>query len=245
MQMVRVPAGEFIRGSDKDDRSKPVKKIFLDAFAMGLYPVTNREYKGFVDDNGYNREEFWLAEGWAWRQDRKVTEPGYWYDRQWNGPNFPVVGVSWYEAAAYAAWLSKVKGKSYRLPTEAEWEKAARGSDGREYPWGNEFDNNKCNSDESGLNRTGPVGIFPDGQSPYGCFDMAGNVWEWCADWYDEKYYKKCPAKNPPGPAAGSQRVFRGGSWFFVAERCACAFRRYLRPVLRGYNLGFRLARSL
>jgi formylglycine-generating enzyme required for sulfatase activity len=155
-----------------------------------------------------------------------------------------VVVVSWYEAAAYANWLSEVTAKPYRLPTEAEWEKAARGIDGRKYPWGNEFDKIFCNSDESGLGRTSPVGIFPKGKSLYGCYDMAGNVWEWCADWFDENYYSNCPVKNPPGPTSGSHRVYRGGSWLLDAESCACPFRARYHPGLRDVNLGFRLARS-
>jgi formylglycine-generating enzyme required for sulfatase activity/energy-coupling factor transporter ATP-binding protein EcfA2 len=242
--MVPVPAGEFIRGSEEDEDSKPVKRIYLDDFMIGVYPVTNREFRGFVEDKGYHREEFWIPEGWQWRQKERITEPGYWYDRKWNGPNFPVVVVSWYEAAAYANWVSEVTGKSYRLPTEAEWEKAARGTDGRRYPWGNEFDKNLCNSYESKLRRTSPVGIYPCGNSPYGCFDMAGNVLEWCADWFDEKYYSKGPEKNPTGPKAGSHRVLRGGCWISVAGVCACAFRYRGLPDFRDDDLGFRLARS-
>ncbi len=243
--LVLVPAGDFIRGSNEiDEEEKPVKRIYLDDFMIGIYPVTSQEFKRFVDDNGYHRQEHWTKEGWQWRMEEKITAPGLWYDRKWNGPNFPVVGVSWYEAAAYTGWLSKVTGKPYRLPTEAEWEKAARGIDGKIYPWGNEFDNNCCNSRESGLGRTSPVGIFPNGKSDYGCHDLAGNVWEWCADWYDERYYSNCPVKNPPGPAAGSRRVCRGGSWFFDAGGCACAVRGRDLPVLRGSRLGFRLARS-
>jgi len=244
-KMVSVPAGEFIRGMKQYTDAEPVKRIFLDAFMIGVYPVTNQEFKRFIDGNGYHQEEFWPEDGWQWRIEEKVTEPGLWYDRQWNGPNFPVVGISWYEAAAYANWLSKETGDSYRLPTEAEWEKAARGTDGEIYPWGNKFDKNLCNSSESKLGRTNPMGIFPGGKSSYGCFDMAGNVWEWCADWYDENYYKKSPSMNPTGPASGSGRVGRGGSWFGGAGHCASAFRRRGRPALRAGYLGVRLARSL
>ncbi len=241
---VLVPAGEFIRGAKEYKNTKPVKHIYLDDFMIGVFPVTNQEFKRFVDDQGYHREQPWSLEGWHWRQERNINEPAYWYERKWNGPNFPVVGVSWYEAAAYADWLSKITGKLYRLPTEAEWEKAARGIDGKIYPWGNTFDKNCCNSGESGLGRTSPVGIFPNGKSDYGCHDMAGNVWEWCADWYDEKYYHNSPMKNPSGPSSGSLRVCRGGSWFFDAGNCACAIRVRGLPGLRGFHLGFRLARS-
>jgi formylglycine-generating enzyme required for sulfatase activity/calcineurin-like phosphoesterase family protein len=242
--MVTVPAGEFIRGSKKYSREKPRERIFLDAFEIGVYPVTNWEFKQFVDDNGYQEEKYWPAPGWQWRCDENIIEPLFWWDREWNGPNFPVVGVSWYEAAAYAGWLSKKTGKKYRLPTEAQWEKAARGTDGREYPWGNEFDKNLCNSRECGLNRTSPVGIFPDGKSPYGCMDMAGNVLEWCSDWFDEDYYKKSPKKNPRGPDNGSGRVLRGGVWGFGAPRCRAAFRGCDEPARRAVGVGFRLLRS-
>jgi formylglycine-generating enzyme required for sulfatase activity/predicted MPP superfamily phosphohydrolase/energy-coupling factor transporter ATP-binding protein EcfA2 len=243
--MVMVPAGEFIRGSKDDENSSPVKHIYLDAFFIGKYPVTNQEFKQFVAAKGYDKEESWTPQGWQWRCEENIIEPRYWHDRKWNGPNFPVVGISWYEAVAYANWLSKVTKKDYRLPTEAEWEKAARGTDGNIYPWGNKFDKSLCNSWESGLQQTSPVGIFPKGKSPYSCFDMAGNVWEWCADWYDEEYYKKSPAKNPKGPTDGSWRVDRGGGWILDAQYCASAFRNACHPGSRDGSLGVRLARSL
>ncbi|MGD2089666.1 MAG: SUMF1/EgtB/PvdO family nonheme iron enzyme [Candidatus Aminicenantes bacterium] len=243
--MVKVPAGEFIRGAKEYKNAKPVKHIYLDDFMIGVYPVTNQEFERFVDDKGYQREEFWSEDGWQWCREEKVTEPIWWHDRKWNGPNFPVVGVSWYEAAAYAKWLSKITGKPFRLPTEAEWEKAARGSDGKIYPWGNKNDENCCNSRESGIGRTSPVGIFPNGESVYRCHDMAGNVWEWCADWFDEKYYPKSPDKNPTGPTTGSLRVFRGGSWGNSAWLCRAAYRLDGRPAIRSADFGFRLARSV
>jgi formylglycine-generating enzyme required for sulfatase activity len=243
--MVLVKAGEFIMGSKEYKDAKPVRCIYLDDFMIGVYPVTNQEFKQFIDDNGYRREEYWTSEGWQWQQEENITEPYWWHDRKWNGSNFPVVGVSRYEADAYVKWLSDVTKKTYRLPSESEWEKAARGTDGRKYPWGNEFDKKFCNTDESGLYRTSPVGIFPKGKSPYGCFDMAGNVWEWCADWYDEKYYLKTPEKNPKGPKTGSRRVCRGGGWFGSEGHCACALRLRDQPANRGYDLGFRLARSV
>jgi formylglycine-generating enzyme required for sulfatase activity/predicted MPP superfamily phosphohydrolase len=243
--MLKVEAGEFTRGANEYNREKPIRQIYLDEFMMGKYPVTNEEFKAFVDDAGYNNEEYWTKEGWKWKEEEKISVPGYWYDGKWNRPNFPVVGVSWYEAAAYAGWLSQKTGKDYRLPTEAQWEKAARGTDGREYPWGNDFDKNKCNSDECGLDRTSPVGIFTKGESPYGCLDMAGNVWEWCSDWYNEDYYKKSPAKNPPGPPDGSDRVLRGGCWVIDARCCRAAVRAGIHPADRVGGVGFRLLRSL
>jgi formylglycine-generating enzyme required for sulfatase activity len=242
--MVSVKGGEFVRGSNDIDNEKPVRTIYLEDFLIGKYPVTNGEYKEFVDDGGYKKKEYWTEDGWEWKEEDKVTEPAFWHDRQWNGANFPVVGVSWYEAVAYTKWLSQIRGSTYRLPTEAEWEKAARGTDGRDYPWGNKFDKNKCNCLEMELGRTNPVGIFLEGQSPYGCFDMAGNVWEWCSDWYEKKYYEKSPDKNPIGPKDGVYRVLRGGSWFFSGRDVRSAIRGRFVPFDRGDYAGFRLARG-
>jgi formylglycine-generating enzyme required for sulfatase activity/predicted MPP superfamily phosphohydrolase/energy-coupling factor transporter ATP-binding protein EcfA2 len=244
--MVKVEAGEFTMGSDKGyyDDEKPIHRVYLDEFMMGKYPVTNEEFKVFVDEDGYSNKEYWTTEGWKWREKEKISVPRFWYEGKWNRPNFPVVGVSWYEAVAYSNWLSKKTGKTYCLPTEAQWEKAARGTDRREYPWGKDFDKNLCNSYECKLKRTSPVGIFTKGESPYGCMDMAGNVFEWCSDWFDERYYKNSPKKNPRGPKTGSLRVYRGGSWVFHAPICACAFRYRYHPRLRDRNVGFRLARS-
>jgi len=243
-----VEAGTFLRGNTEDeskyDDEKPQREIYLDEFMIGKYPVTNEEFQHFVDDGGYAKKALWSKEGWQWRQEHTIDEPEYWHDRKWNGPNFPVVGVSWYEAEAYARWLSKRTGHRYRLPTEAEWEKAARGTDGRTYPWVGEFDKNLCNSEESGLSRTSPVGIFPKGKSPYGCCDMAGNVWEWCSDWFGEKYYATSLGKNPQGPSTGSSRVLRGGCWRFDSELCSSAYRYPFVPVNRYAFQGFRLVRS-
>ena len=153
------------------------------------------------------------------------------------------MGVSWFEANAYARWLAAEQKLPWRLPTEAEWEKAARGRAGRTYPWGNQWDASKCNSSESKLQRTSPRRLFPKGASEYGCHDLAGNVWEKCSDWYKEDYYKGSTGKNPRGPSGGSFRVIRGGSWISDAEFCRSAFRYRDHPSERAVNLGFRLAR--
>ncbi len=243
--MVKVEAGEFTMGSNESKREQPVHRVYLDEFMIGKYPVTNEEFKVFIEAEGYKNEGLWTPEGWQWLKKENINEPRFWHDRKWNGPNFPVVGVNWYEASAYAEWLSQTTGVKYRLPTEAQWEKAARGSKGLVYPWGNKFDKNKCNSYEGGLRRTSPVGLFPGGESSYGCVDTAGNVWEWCADWYGEDYYKKSPAKNPGGPSAGSGRVLRGGCWVDDARYCRAAYRDAARPAIRDNDVGFRLLRSL
>jgi formylglycine-generating enzyme required for sulfatase activity/predicted phosphodiesterase/energy-coupling factor transporter ATP-binding protein EcfA2 len=242
--MVTVEAGEFIRGSNEDDREKPVRNIYLDEFMIGKYPVTNQEFKVFIEAGGYGNKEFWTKEGWQWREKENISEPWLWHDRKWNGLNFPVLGVSWYEASAYAKWLSEKTGHQYILPSEAQWEKAARGSKGFSYPWGKKWKEDYCNSRECGLRRTSPVGIFPKGKSPYVCLDMAGNVWEWCADWYEDEYYKKGPDRNPQGPKNGSDRVLRGGGWFSGRHGCRAAYRSAALPIHR-FRYGFRLARLL
>jgi formylglycine-generating enzyme required for sulfatase activity len=240
----RFEAGEIV-GALGDLRIKADNEIYLDDFWIGKYPVTNEEFKEFIDDGGYDKEEFWAKEGWQWREENKISEPAYWHDRKWNGSNFPVVGISRFEAEAYANWLSERTGHLYRLPTEAEWEKAARGTNGFKYPWGDEFDKNFCNSNESGLNRTSPVGIFSEGKSPYGCFDMAGNVWEWCSDRYDANYYANSPDRNPKGPSIGAYWVFRGGGWRHDARGCRSAARYRYNLSNRSSDLGFRILQEL
>ncbi len=132
--------------------------------------MTNSQYALFVDDDGYSRQEFWSEEGWQWVQSEGIKAPTYWRNPEFNAPNQPVVGVSWWEAEAFCKWAG------VRLPTEQQWEAAARGPDGLEYPWGNDWEDGICNSDEAGLGGTSAVGIFPRDASPFGVMDMAGNV---------------------------------------------------------------------
>jgi formylglycine-generating enzyme required for sulfatase activity/predicted MPP superfamily phosphohydrolase len=240
--MVLVPAGEFIRGSNEfNEEEKPEQCIYLDGFKIGMYPVANQEFKQFLDDKGYQQREFWKPKGWQWLCSQSIAEPLFWNNRARYWPNFPVKGISWYEASAYANWLKKLTGKPYRLPTEAEWEKAARSTDGRIYPWGNEFDKNFCNSWELGLRRSNPVGIFPNGKSPYGCIDMVGNVWEWCSDWFEEEYYRERSKENPMGPSKGFRRVLRGGSFCSGELYCRVTHRHWQEPEFQGDDIGFRL----
>jgi formylglycine-generating enzyme required for sulfatase activity len=163
VDMVKVPKGPFLYGDKKTH-----KTIDYD-YWIDKYPVTNEKYRAFIQAGGYEKQQYWSADGWQWKTETMVSRPEYWNDVKWNKPDQPVVGMSYYEAEAYAKWASK------RLPTEQEWEKAARGEDGRQYPWGEEFDKNRCNSDESGIGHTTPVSQYPNGVSPYGCYDMAGN----------------------------------------------------------------------
>jgi len=220
-EVVEVPAGEFLYGDDK------LKENIDYSFLIDVYPVTNSQYKKFIAAGGYTNEEIlkkcWTEEGRKWRKAENVTQPGYWHDEKWNQPDHPVVGVSSYEAEAYAKWAGK------RLPTEKEWENAARGTDGRVYPWGAEFDKEKCNTHESGLDRTTRVILYPNGISPYGCYDMAGNVWEWTDSWYKKD----------------KTRVLRGGSWLDGGDDCRCASRYGSGPLGRIINVGFRCARTL
>lgn len=213
---VYVPAGPFTMGSPDGEgagNEHPQHEVTLDAFWIMQTEVANAEYKAFIEAGGYTTESFWTAEGWQWRSENSITEPENWADDQWNEPEYPVVGVSWCEAVAFANWLADETGLPMRLPTEAEWEKAARGIDGRTYPWGDETPSDQILNYNSNVGSTTAVGSYPHGASPYGALDMAGNVWEWTTDWYAEEYYANSPASNPPGPESGYHRVVRGGSW--------------------------------
>jgi len=239
--MVLIPAGNFNMGSTSGQPSEqPVHAVYLDAYYIDKYEVTNGVYKVFMDSGGYNNSAYWTTDGWTWKTNNSITQPYYWNDSTFgynatNGPSLPVVGVSWYEVYAYANWAGK------RLPTEAEWEKAARGTDGRTYPWGEGIDSSKLNYNYS-IGLTTVVGSYETGKSPYGCYDMAGNVWEWCADWYDGSYYSSSPTNNPQGPASGANRVLRGGSWYGSGNSCRSASRGWYNPDYWNFSFGFRCA---
>lgn len=222
--LVRVPAGKFIYG-DPGKESEIEKD-----YEIGVYPVTHREYTEFIHGGGYQNNECWSEGGVKWRDENRITLPQYWDDERFNDPEQPVVGVSWYEAAAYCQWLSLKTGNTFHLPTEEEWEKAARGTDGLQYPWGNEWDPRKCNSKESGIGKTTRVTLYLGGVSPCGCFDMAGNVWEWC-----DSLNCKCDADC----------FFRGGSWNDNSSVCRSFRRSNGHPSRRRLGIGFRLAKSL
>jgi formylglycine-generating enzyme required for sulfatase activity len=245
-QMVRVPAGLFLMGSTAKqalqvvadgldmqfaERERPQHTVELSEYLVGKYPVTNAEYQAFVREAGYKPPLHWDG-------DKYPEGKG----------DHPVVNVSWDDAADYCKWLSEKTGKPYRLPTEAEWEKAARGADGRIYPWGNDWDPSKLNSAEGGARDTTPVGQYsPAGDSPYGCADMAGNVWEWCADWFDEQEYQrraKTAVKDPQGPEKGVTGVVRGGSFNNIRGLTRTAVRRPIPPSTQNVIYGFRVAMS-
>jgi formylglycine-generating enzyme required for sulfatase activity len=209
--MVSVPAGEFWMGSDDGSiDERPLRRVYLDFFRIDTYEVTNAMFRRFIAATG-------------WPAPRSGTD--------FNGSEQPV-WVDWNAAAEYCKWAGK------RLPTEAEWEKAARGTDGRKYPWGNEWGSNPANYDGSRIGKTTPVGSFPSGISPYGSYDMMGNASEWVQDWYDENYYSGAPTRNPTGPVNGRYHVVRGGYYNQT--------RGFLRSSARAWDVfgsnGFRCA---
>jgi len=238
--MILIPSGEFIMGTDDTNSpadQRPAHQVYPDAFYIDKYEVTNRQYEQFIIAGGYQKKQFWTEEGWEFITKKQIDRPLGLGTRYLSAaPNQPVVGISWYEANAYARWAGK------RLPTEAEWEKASRGTNGKRYPWGMEMDFTKVfyhfGRDPA------IVGSYPAGVSHYGVFDMAGNVWEWCADWYDEAYYLKTSQRNPRGPAQGTMKVMRGGSWNSSRMQMQCTYRDSNNPDYRNTNIGFRCVRD-
>ena len=247
-EMVFVPAGPFTMGSDTlGEDERPVRQVRLGDFWIDRYEVTNELFARFVTETDYETEA--EQRGWGW-----VRAGDEWEERDgadWrhpHGPNssiddkmdHPVVLMSWNDANVYCNWAQK------SLPTEAEWEKAARGpmldvEIEQNYAWGQEFDSEKANTEEANQNDTTPVGHFsPQGDSPYGAADMTGNVWEWVADWYSSDYYQEAPLSNPPGPATGTNKILRGGSWLFDAFYARTAFRYNIRPDYTYDFAGFR-----
>ena len=225
---MKVDAGEFPMGSNEYGNEQPIHTVYLDEFEIAKYPVTNSQYACFVAATDHRAPRHW---GGTTPPDGLRTHP--------------VVNVSWEDAAAFCAWLGEQENATIRLPTEAEWEKAARGTDGREYPWKGSFDKTLCNMAETGIGGTSPVGIFPAGESPYAAAEMAGNVWEWVHDRYDEKYYSVSPASNPQGPETGKSRVLRGGSWDDYDYNVRSADRNGNDPGYWDDFYGFRCVRSL
>ncbi|MCP4694065.1 MAG: SUMF1/EgtB/PvdO family nonheme iron enzyme, partial [Desulfobacterales bacterium] len=255
-ELVTVSAGPFLMGSDESDKSadgdeKPQHTVTLPEFKIGKYPVTQGQFEAFIQAGGYEERQYWLDDGWAWKIEEEWTGPDQ-YGIPFDLPNHPVIGVSWYEATAYCRWLTGVwraEGKiianeAVRLPTEAEWEKAVRGDDGRIYPWEGEFDADKCNSGETRIGATSPVGIFPDGASPDGVLDISGNVYEWtCSLWgKDFKYpYKPWDERENQKADENVARVLRGGSYYFDRTLVRCAGRGRGGPVGRFDGAGFRV----
>ncbi len=249
-EMILIPAGSFTMGDtngDGEPRERPAHTVTLDAFYIAKFEVTNADWRKFRDDPDYNDPKLW-PEGRVMPKDQIPY---------WSQPNnhggatagsdpYPVLGVNWDGATAYCNWLSRKTGKKYRLPTEAEWEKAARGTTKNRFPWGNDISHDYANyvgkhSFDTGM----PVGSFPKGASPYGVMDMAGNVMEWTNDWYSRDYYQSSPRKNPKGPATGAYRVLRGGSFFFEQQDLRVYARSGAWPSFQSFRMvGFRVARD-
>lgn len=256
---VYVPAGEFQMGSNEFGGEQPVQTMYLDGYWIGQTEVTNAQFRVFMEAGGYTTERYWREEGWVWRVENQITEPEWWQNSNFNGDQQPVNAISWYEADAYSRWLAETAGLSIRLPTEAEWEKAARGPEGRIYPWGDAWDPSRVNycdkrcgetfrwatwadtENDDGFAYTSPVGSYPNGASPYGALDMAGNVWEWTGDSYAPDYYATSPDRNPTGPDDGSVRVLRGGSWATYPTYLRGAGRNGVTPVVRDNGVGVRV----
>ena len=258
-ELVLVPAGPFTMGdtfNDGDARERPAHVVEVDAFYIGKFEVTNAQWRRFRDDPGYEDPKLW--------PDGRVmpkTQIPYWTQAQNHGggtpdsDSYPVLGVNWDGATAYCAWLSAKTGKTYRLPTEAEWEKAARGTDKRRFPWGNTIDRTRANYTGAQAFDTGrPVGFY-DGSvrgelrtqsnaSPYGAFDMAGNVMEWVQDWYARDYYATSPRRNPKGPATGAYKVLKGGTFFMDPHDLRAYARHAGYPSVQTHRMvGFRPVR--
>ncbi|MCA9995425.1 MAG: formylglycine-generating enzyme family protein [Anaerolineales bacterium] len=243
MRWCWVPGGSFNMGSDDYDNERPIHVVAVDDFLLAQYPVTNTQYRLFIEAGGYRHKIWWPDNSWKMVQQERWTEPQFWGDKRWNDAQQPVVGVSWYEAIAFCRWAAAATGEQIRLPTEAEWEKAARGSDGRTFPWGNtEPTGRLCHVNQArGSGSTRPVGQFsPQGDSPFGCADMAGNVYDWCLSTYEPYPYRVEDGRNDRNRI--KDRVVRGGSWDNNRNNARCASRNRVVPHFRSVNVGFRCA---
>ena len=228
--MVLIPAGEFTMGTDdwnKEEGSideSPAHTVYIESFYIDQYEVTNRQYLQFCGETNHKRSKA-----------AKDMKDGGGYD----DPEQPIVGITYQDAQAYAKWAEK------RLPTEAEWEKAARGTDKLIYPWGNEWDPQACNNKEQKKRQTAKVGSYPKDKSPYDVCDMAGNVSEWVSDYYDEKYYKKSPKENPTGPEEGALRIIRGGNYYYQTSDCRTTNRQAFPEAFIRSEYGFRCVKDM
>lgn len=247
--LIHIPAGRFLMGSSDNDKQadgdeKPQHSLTLPGYWIGKTPVTNAQFRPFVEGDGYRNQQFWTQAGWKWREEAKIIKPEYWENQNWNGSDYPVVGVSWFEAVAYCRWLSAQTGHAFRLPSEAEWEKAARGPKGLIWPWGNTWQAECCNSKEAGNSRITPVGQYPNGASPYGVLDIAGNVCEWVATAWEKRYpYQFEDEWRDTYLELDGTRVFRGGSWAHDQKGVRGACRNYDAPHDRFFlQIGLRVA---
>jgi formylglycine-generating enzyme len=225
-RMVRIPEGWFLMGSEAgQDNERPIHRVWVDAFDVGVFQVTNHEYARFLCATGHRK-------------------PLHWDDANFNLPDQPVAAPSWFDAVAFCDWLSREAQRRYRLPTEAEWERAARGGvEGKLYPWGDEPPESLPNYSLRWKN--GPEAVGQDAPNAYGIFDIGANVHEWCSDWYSADYYATAPDRNPQGPAEGKRRASRGGSWRHYTKVSRCAARSSIPPEFQYADYGFRVARDI
>jgi formylglycine-generating enzyme required for sulfatase activity len=257
-ELALIRSGEFVMGSDDaDDDERPAHPVHLDDFLMAVEPVTNEEYARFIHATGWRAPAIYelplvVTAGGAERERsfRAAGEPYIWLDSTppHDRLDHPVTLVRWSDAVAYCAWLADATGRQIRLPSEAEWEKAARGGlDAKRYPWGDRLDRNLANflTDPSLKTAHGTTRCRTYPANGFGLFDMAGNVWEWVQDWYDPAYYAASPPRHPAGPRHGTLRVLRGGSWLSADIRMlAVTHRHQVPPDTYSYGIGFRVACS-
>jgi formylglycine-generating enzyme required for sulfatase activity len=225
-EMMIIPPGEFLMGCENgSENERPVHRVCLDRFAIARYAITNRLYKVFLSETS----------GQA---------PVGWNDHRFNHPDQPVTSISWFDATAYCTWIAEQTGKAYRLPTEAEWECAARGGmEGKLFTWGDELP-----EEQPGYAQLWKVGPEPVGQRPpngFGLYDISENVHEWCSDWFAGGYYQASPRDNPQGPDSGMRRSSRGGSWRHKNKVTRVAARSSIPPQFQYNDYGFRCAMSL
>ncbi len=254
-ELAFIPAGEFLMGSDAAPDEGPVHRVYLGDFRIAVHPVTQLEYARFVRLTGYRAPAIYelplvVTAGGDERERafRAAGQPYVWIDSDVpdDRVDHPVTLVRWEDAAAYCTWLAAQTGSSVRLPSEAEWEKAARGGlESRTYPWGDDLRDDLANyrtdAAQKGVQGTQRCRSYPPNR--YGLFDMAGNVWEWVHDWYDASYYQSSPSNAPTGPPPGTLRVVRGGSWLATDPRMlSCSYRHKVPPDTYSYGIGFRIA---
>lgn len=238
---IHILAGPFEMGG-KENRAGGRQftcRLITQPYRIARYPVTVAQYEAFVRAGGYAEKRWWTDAGWRWRQSQEVTGPER-YGEIFQTPNHPVVGVNWYEAIAFCAWLSAQVGYEISLPSEAQWERAARHTDGRHYPWGDDFAPKRSNMGDTGIGATSTVGIFPWGNAECGAADMAGNVWEWCSTVWENNYegYEQKVSNDVTGNVS---RVLRGGSFNRTRDLVRCASRLRRDPDFRNWNLGYRV----
>ncbi|MCE8011588.1 formylglycine-generating enzyme family protein [Billgrantia desiderata] len=239
LSRVKIPAGIAIVGSDIPYEGPPCQ-VEVAGFEMMEHCVTNKEYSQFIQAGGYESPDLWSSSGWKWRQTFNISHPAFWLDPQYNGSAQPVTGVSFHEANAFAKWVGG------RLPTEIEWERAARGEDGREFPWGNEppdmsmanFSPDFVPVDLSAVEVT----QHPRNVSPFGCFQMAGNVFEWCSDYFHIDTPQRRIAGVKLEDRASPRRVLKGGAWVTGISRLRCAARWSYSSEFRDNIVGIRVA---